>query len=137
MRKEIILFLFVLLILLSGCSNKDKVDNSSSDYFTRYMSDYTIKQENNDGTIVISIIAPDYESIVKNVIKTEQGKELNIENINDVAKEYPDYIKEYIFVVDELSSEKMEEAFKDKIVEELIKSAITNIEYEEGWSTEE
>lgn len=104
----------------------------------QYTSDYSIKHDNEDGTIEIGIIAPDFEKIINNAIKNNQEDEMNIENVNDLINEYPDYKKEYVIIVSDLSDKKEIEAIlNDKIAEELIKSAITNIVYEEEWSAEE
>ena len=137
--KEIIFLLLCwLLILFAGCSKQNKGDNNSNDLLTQYISDYTIKQENDDGTTEISITAPDFETIIKSVVIDKQESEISIENINNLVKKYPDCKKEYVVIVSDLSDkEEIEAVLNDRIAEELIKSAIINIEYKEEWSTEE
>lgn len=140
MKKErkIFIVLCSVLIMLSGCSKNNKDDNDDfNNFFTQYVSDYTVVQENDDGTVEISVIAPDYKAIMEKASENNNEHEISMENINNLVNEYPDYKKEYIFTVKDLSNESIEEALNDKIVEDLIKSAIKNTEYEEKWSTEE
>lgn len=63
---------------------------------------------------------------------------MSIGSINNLVNEYPDYKKEYVIIVSNLSDkEDIEAVLNDKMAEDLIKSAITNIVYEEEWSAEE
>ena len=125
-RKIIFLLLCNVLIMLTGCSKKNSNDNNSNDFLTQYTYDYTIKQENDDGTTEISVIAPDFETIIENM------------TIDILEDENPDYKKEYAIIVSDLSDkEEVEAVLNNRIAEELIKSAIINIEYKEEWSTEE
>ncbi len=140
MKIKKILFLLLCcweLLMFTGCSEKNNDDNNSNNFLTQYTSDYTIRQENDDGTVEISVIAPDFKTIIEHMIKNRQECEISIESIEDIANKYPDCKKEYILIVDELSSEKIDEVFKSQIADELIKIAIMNIDYEEEWSTEE
>ena len=137
-RKIIFLLLCNVLIMLTGCSKKNSNDNNSNDFLTQYTYDYTIKQENDDGTTEISVIAPDFETIIENMTIDILEDEINIENIYNLVNEYPDYKKEYAIIVSDLSDkEEVEAVLNNRIAEELIKSAIINIEYKEEWSTEE
>ncbi len=133
-----LLILCTLLTLTIACSNNDEESDKSNNLILKYASDYSIKHENEDGTIEIGVIAPDFETIINNAIKNNQEDEMNIENVYDLINEYPDYKKEYVIIVNDLSDkEAIEAILNDKIAEELIKSAITNIVYEEEWSAEE
>lgn len=133
-----LLILCTLLTLTIACSNNDEESDKSNNLILKYASDYSIKHENEDGTIEIGVIAPDFETIINNAIKNNQEDEMNIENVYDLINEYPDYKKEYVIIVNDLSDkEAIEAIINDKIAEELIKSAITNIVYEEEWSAEE
>lgn len=138
MKIKEILFLLLcwVLIMLTGCSEKNNDDNSN-DFLMQYTSDYTIRQENDDGTVEISVIAPDFKTIIEHMIDNRQEREISIENIEDIVNKFPDCKKEYILIVDELSGEKIDEVFNSQVAEELIRMAIMNIDYEEEWSTEE
>lgn len=135
-RKIFFVLLCSVLIILIGCSKKN--NDNSNDFLTKYTDKYKIKQENEDGTIEIGVIAPDFETIINNAVKNKQDNEINIENINNLINKYPDYEKEYVIIISDLSDkEEIKAVFNDKIAEELIKSAIINIVYEEEWSAEE
>ncbi len=137
-KRMMLLILCTLLTLTIACSNNDEESDKSNNLILKYASDYSIKHENEDGTIEIGVIAPDFETIINNAIKNNQEDEMNIENVYDLINEYPDYKKEYVIIVNDLSDkEAIEAILNDKIAEELIKSAITNIVYEEEWSAEE
>lgn len=137
-KRMMLLILCTLLTLTIACSNNDEESDKSNNLILKYASDYSIKHENEDGTIEIGVIAPDFETIINNAIKNNQEDEMNIENVYDLINEYPDYKKEYVIIVNDLSDkEAIEAIINDKIAEELIKSAITNIVYEEEWSAEE
>ncbi len=135
-RKIFFVLLCSVLIMLIGCSKKNNDD--SNDFLTKYIDKYKIKQENDDGTTEISVIVPDFEKIIKNLAIDKLQSEMSIGSINNLVNEYPDYKKEYVIIVSNLSDkEDIEAVLNDKMAEDLIKSAITNIVYEEEWSAEE
>lgn len=138
-KRMILLILCTLLTLTIACSKNEEENDNSNNLILQYTSDYSIKHENEDGTMEIGVIAPDFETIINNVVKNKQENEITIENINNLINKYPDCKKEYVLIVSDLSNkEEIEAVLNDKIAEELIKSAITNIVYEEEeWSVEE
>lgn len=131
-----VLILCGILILFTGCLKEDKEDNGLDDFCKEYISEYSIIQENDDGTFVVSVMAPDMASIMENMSENSQEKDIDVDDLEDMIKDYPNY-KEYVFVVNELTNSEIQDKFSDEIAKDLVISAIKNIEYNETWSAEE
>lgn len=131
-KKSGILFC-VFLLLFTGCSRINSEDDNVNRLIAEYVSEYTVKNENNDGTILIGVVAPDFEFIMEDVAEKDPVMRIDGENIDDIVEKYSEYKKEYVLVVNELSNEEIINALNDKIAEDLIHFAIINSKYEENW----
>lgn len=138
-RKLLVLNLILITLLFIGtsCSKKDSKEKFLDDFYKQYATDYNIVEENKDGTFRISITAPDVKAIVEIMSKYNGEGDVNIDDLRDTIKEYPDCKKEYIFNVNELTNDGIKVSFSNEIAKDLVISAIENIEYTETWGTEE
>ena len=137
MKKSILILLFLGMIELSAC-NSEKEKNSSDDvknFCKQYASDYTLIK-NDDKTCVVSVEAPDFEKIV-GILLEDGEQELNVDLLEQIIDNNPDYTKEYVVNVENEDTLEIEEAFLEQVSYELMVSAIQNVEYEEDWGTEE
>ena len=130
------LVLSLCLGILSSCGADKKGDNEGiKEYCQKYVSDYKILEEKEEGEIVVSVTAPDFSNIVEAIVN--EGKEnIEIEDIEKAVKDNPDCEKKYVFSVCSEEKEEIEEKFFEKLSEELIIDAIQKIEYREKWSVE-
>lgn len=129
--------LSIVMLLSCGISKKEDNSNALKKYCEKYVSEYEIIEEKENGSIMVTVNAPDFKSITE-VIMAEKGEnDITVNDIEKIINEYPDYKKEYKFWVDADEKDEIEKGFLNEISEELIVEAIKNVDYTEEWSAEE
>ncbi len=130
------IMMILLTISFSGCSNDENNRKSIKDLCGEYSSEYSVIEEKSDGAYLISVTAPDFSKISR--IITDSNNDINVDatELEKTIKQYPEHIKEYEFLVEDCKTATVEKSFFDKVSYELTASAITNIEFEEGWDVE-
>lgn len=127
------------LVMLSSCGISKKEDNSNAlkKYCEKYVSEYEVIEEKENGSIMVSVNAPDFKNIAEAIMAENGENDITVNDIEKIVNEYPDYKKEYKFWVDANEKDEVEKGFLSEISEELIVDAIKNIDYTEEWSAEE
>lgn len=125
------------LVMLSSCEILKKEDDSNRlrKYCEKYTSEYEVVEKKEDGAIMVKIDAPDFKSIIEDILFENGKKDVTVDDIEKAVDEYPDYNKEYKFWVN--CDDEVERGFLNEISEELIVEAIKNIDYTEEWSADE
>lgn len=126
----------LLTIAFSGCSNDENNRESIKDLCGEYSSEYSVIEEKSDGAYLISVTAPDFSKISRLITDSNNDSNVDATELEKMIKQYPEHIKEYEFLVEDCETATVEKAFFDKVSYELTVSAITNIEFEEGWDVE-
>ena len=91
-------------------------------------------RESDNGGVEIKIEAPDIEAITR--IMNDSQVDITTENLIKTINENSEYIKEYVFEVDELNNDNIEAQFLDNVVKELMIAAIESSNNTEEWSEE-
>ncbi|MGN0408912.1 MAG: hypothetical protein ACI4E3_00745 [Candidatus Fimousia sp.] len=134
-----ILFIGLSLVILSSCGIfRDENDSKSmKKYCEKYVSEYKVMEKKDNGSVMISVNAPDFKRMLEVIIEENEEKDITVDDIEKVAKKYPDYKKEYKFWVDTEEDDEIKKAFLNEVSKELIVEAIKNVEYTDEWSVEE
>lgn len=130
------IMMIFLTIAFSGCSNDESNRESIKDLCCEYSSEYSVIEEKSDGAYLISVTAPDFSKISRIITDSNNDSNVDATELEKMIKQYPEHIKEYEFLVEDCETATVEKAFFDKVSYELTASAITNIEFEEGWDVE-
>lgn len=129
------IMIILLTIAFSGCSSDENNRESIKDLCVEYSSEYSVIEES-DGAYLISVTAPDFSKISRLITDSNNDSNVDETELEKMVKQYPENIKEYEFLVENCETATVEKAFFDKVSYELAASAITNIEFEEGWDVE-
>lgn len=128
--KKLFLVLCMLVLALTACGNNDKpVD----EYCWEQASDYTIVSENDDGSVIVSLMAPDYAQLIQTILTEDSDAEISVESLSDAIKDYPEAVKEYIISVNTTDEDAVKAVFTDQIAKELAITAISRAESKEEW----
>lgn len=127
------------LVMLSSCGITKKEDNSNAlkKYCEKYVLEYEVIEEKENGAIMVSVNAPDFKNVAEAIMAENGENDITVNDIEKIVNEYPNYKKEYKFWVDANEKDEVEKGFLSEISEELIVDAIKNIDYTEEWSAEE
>lgn len=130
MKRKIIAVLLVVLsfTLLTACGKKD--DDAIRNYCIEFASKYEVIKSNDDGSIQVSIKAPDFSRVMNAMAEESPNKEITLKRIKKTVKEHSDYEKTYELEVDSEDDELIENAFINKITDEMLITAITNVDLE-------
>lgn len=138
--KTKIISICIMMILLTipflGCSNDENNRESIKDLCGEYSSEYSVIEEKSNGAYLISVTAPDFSKISRLITDSNYDSNVDVTELEKMIKQYPEYIKEYEFLVEDCETATVEKAFFDRVSYELAVSAITNMEFEEGWDVE-
>lgn len=131
----LIILICVFMMILLSCKQKKNYDAESINEFSKQCTEnYVVLRENDNGGVEIKIEAPDIEAIAG--IMNDSQVDITIENLIKTINENSEYIKEYIFEVDELNDDKIKAQFLDNIAKELMIAAIESSNNTEEWSEE-
>jgi competence protein ComGC len=141
----VILILFFCIILsvlgIVFIKNKNKESESESrdnkivKILKEYADDYKVVEKGEDDSVKVSINAPDFKSIIDECMKDNEGKKVDIKEI-EKAVENTDSFKEYTFWVDKNDRETIKQQYIDNIAEEVMVEAISNVKFEDRWDVE-
>lgn len=98
-------------------------------YFYSFSADYTVLKENDDGTFVLSIEAPDFSKII---IEEAEGspegsaKELDRATLAQMVKDHPDDVTVYEFEVPSLDAKEIQVKFFDTVTHKMLAGTISN-----------
>ena len=98
-------------------------------YFYSFSADYTVLKENDDGTFVLSIEAPDFSKII---IEDAEGspegsaKELDRATLAQMVKDHPDDVTVYEFEVPSLDAKEIQVKFFDTVTHKMLAGTISN-----------
>lgn len=138
MKKRLLLFVCLISANIMACSSntESKKEAAVAEFCKEYVTEYDVIEAQDNGEVLISVEAPDFEKIAKMMLE-EGNEEVDIDVIKDMIEEYPEYRKEYMFSVANEETSVIEEEFLQHISYELMVTAIKEIKYEEKWSVEE
>lgn len=132
---------FSILLILTSCGslhkNEDNNDELMNDYFEGFVSEYDVIETSDNGSVHISLEAPDLCKICESIYAETGNQDITVSAIADEVKNHPDYQKIYDFWVNSEDDTEIREALLNQVSEELIKASIQNIKYSEEWSAEE
>ena len=119
MRRVITILLAAILILVLAAYSKEKDSVSFEDSCWEQVEDCktTILE---DGTVSVSLYAPDYTALLELLVENDLDEELTIEMLDEAAKDNPDAVKEYIFIVESSDDETIREALLEQIAYEML-----------------
>ena len=110
----IILLLFTLV--LGACSSKDA---SFEDRCWKQVEDYEAT-ELEDGTISVSLFAPDYTALLNHLVEAGIEDELTVDILIEAAEDYPDAVKEYRFSASSAEEETVRKELMEQIAYEMM-----------------
>lgn len=143
-----VVFLFFIWTLSSCRMNSKEIEESKDvietddnsilrNYCANYASDYTIAENGEDATVLVSIEAPDFKAVIEQIIDEKVGSDITVQDLEEVVKSDPENVKKYVFTVNSLDKGEIEKGFIDEVSKDLIVAAIVNTDFTEEWSTEE
>lgn len=119
MRRVITILLAAILILVLAACSKEKNSVSFEDSCWEQVEDYetTILE---DGTVSVSLYAPDYTALLELLVENGVAEELTVEMLTEAAEDNPDAVKEYTFVVESSDDESIREKLLEQIAYEML-----------------
>ena len=116
--------------MLSACTKKvDPID----EYCWDQVSDYSIRTENEDGSVTVALTAPDYAQLIQMMLSEDINTEISAETLARETLEHPEIIKDYIISSNTSDEADIQAAFSDQIAKELAIVAIGRAESIEEW----
>ena len=107
------------------------LDKSSQlkQYFSSFSAEYTVLEENDDGSFLLSVDAPDFSKII--IEETRDLPEGSIKDIDRTAlsqmvKDHSDYVTVYEFEVPSLDSNEIQNKFFDTVTHKMLADTIAN-----------
>ncbi len=128
MKKVVMILLGLALILCTACGNQETEEKEIDDFYRQYAEQYEVLEEKEDGTIEIQVTAPDFVEIVGNLLQEYDAEELDVTVMQDAVQNQEVATKKYVFTVEEMEQETIEEAFLDEVSYEMMIAAITEVE---------
>ena len=129
-KKIILAYVFIIAITFTACGNERNENEKVKNYFLDYVTEYEVKERLDDGSLKISILAPDVIEIANKMLDSEKNdNELSLKKIKKLIKKHPDIKKEYIIESRDENIENIENAFLKEISDELILEALNSVEY--------
>lgn len=108
-------------------------DTPIDEYCWNQASDYTIITENTDGSVIVTLIAPDYAQLIQNILLENSYTKVSVKSLSDAIKASPDTVKEYVISANSTDEATIKAAFNDQIAKELVIAAISRTETKEEW----
>lgn len=128
MKKVVMILLGLALILCTACGNQETEEKEIDDFYKQYAEQYEVLEEKEDGTMEIQVTAPDFVEIVGNLLQEYDAEELDVTVMQDAVQNQEVATKKYVFTVEEMKQETVEEAFLDEVSYEMMIAAITEVE---------
>lgn len=138
----LILIIGLLAVILISIHSENKQKNNKEDkkeistdkieiqnYCKNYASDYKVIERQEDGTVLVSVKAPDFKDIAMKIFDQNPDQDITFESMQEMFEKFPNSIKEYEFLSLSDTDDDVKNGFMDKILEELMIAAITNVKY--------
>ena len=119
MRRYITILLAAMLVLALAACSKENEPVTFEDTCWEQVED-CVTTELDDGTVSVSLSAPDYTALLELLIENGLDEELTIELLAEAAKDNPDAVKEYTFIVESSDDEAIREALLEQIAYEML-----------------
>lgn len=98
-------------------------------YFYSFSAEYTVLEENDDGTFLLSVEAPDFSKII--IEETEEfpegsAKEIDRATLAQMVEDHPGDVTVYEFEVPTLDSKEIQVKFFDTVTHKMLAGTISN-----------
>ena len=90
----------------------------------KFCKDYDMLSDNNDGTYIVEIVAPDFASILMQEMQNNHEETLDAETLNTWINQHPDLKKVYEVTAKSENLDDIQQAFFQQISYDLMVSAI-------------
>ena len=122
MKKLVSILLSVILILLLAACGKDEPVSFEDSCWEKVEDCETTVLDN--GTVSVTLTAPDYTAIIKYLEESGVTGDLTIEMLADAVKDHPDAVKEYSFIADSDQDDAIRDALMEQIAYEMLVIAL-------------
>ena len=129
MKKRMLVF-FALALFLSACG---KGKTPLGQYSWEQVSDYAIVAENDDGSVIVTLTAPDYAQLIQTMLSADCNAKISEQSLAEAIEMYPDCVKVYTISADTSEEGAIQAAFSDQIAKELAVALIGRAESAEEW----
>lgn len=128
--KKVLLCFCIIVLTLSACGNKPApVD----EYCWEQVSDYSVSAEKEDGSVTVTLTAPDYAQLIQMILSEDSNAEISAETLAKATMAYPEIVKDYIISSNTSDEADIQVAFNEQIAKELAIVAIGRAESIEEW----
>ena len=108
----------VLLVNQNNTQPAGSVDVSIADDCWDRVTNMNVTEQG-DGTVEVTLTAPDYVSLVK-LLSAEGNEDVNSEHITKAVKDNPETVKEYVFTASSSAETDIKNALMEQISYELV-----------------